>query len=267
MIDGPRNARALFVTAIACCALNAAAGDAYEPPRTASGHPDFNGVWQAMNEANWGLEPRHARQGPVLELGAAYAEPASIGYVVGGKIPYQDWALKQRDENYAKRLELDPEIRCYLPGVPRATYMPHPFQIIQSDEHIMLLYAYRGAVRTVYMKDHQPAPAPSWMGWSNGWFEGDTLVIETTGFNGMTWFDRAGNFHSENLRVIERFTHLSDDALQYEALITDPQVFTRSWTISMPLYRRLEKNAEVLEFNCVPFVEDLIYGDLAKPEE
>src|SRR5690606_8099802 len=203
MIDGPRNARALFVTAIACCALNAAAGDAYEPPRTASGHPDFNGVWQAMNEANWGLEPRHARQAPVLELGAAYAEPASIGYVVGGKIPYQDWALKQRDEIYAKRLELDPEIRCYLPGVPRATYMPHPFQIIQSDEHIMLLYAYRGAVRTVYMKDHQPAPAPSWMGWSNGWFEGDTLVIETTGFNGMTWFDRAGNFHSENLRVIE----------------------------------------------------------------
>lgn len=268
MIEGTIRVRAALVALIACGAWGAAvAGGEYEPPRTASGQPDFNGIWQAMNEANWGLEPRAAAAGPVLELGAAYAEPPSLGYVAGGRIPYQDWALQQRDENYARRLELDPEIKCYLPGVPRATYMPHPFQVIQSDEHIMLLYRYRGAVRTVYMQDHQPAPAPSWMGWSNGWFEGDTLVIETTGFNGMTWFDRAGNFHSENLRVIERFTHLSDDALEYQATIIDPQVFTRSWTISMPLYRRLEPNAELLEFKCVPFVEDLIYGDLAKPEE
>jgi len=268
MSEGSKGVRAAFVTMIACWACGAAvAGDVYEPPRTASGQPDFNGIWQAMNEANWGLEARAAAAGPVKELGAAYAEPPSLGYVAGGKIPYQGWALQQRDENYAKRLELDPEIKCYLPGVPRATYMPHPFQVIQSDEHIMLLYRYRGAVRTVNMQDHQPAPAPSWMGWSNGWFEGDTLVIETSGFNGMTWFDRAGNFHSENLRVIERFTHISDDALRYEATIIDPQVFTRSWTISMPLYRRLEENAELLEFRCVPFVEDLIYGDLAKQEE
>jgi hypothetical protein len=260
--------RIALAAIFACWASGtSAAGDDFEPPQTASGNPDFNGIWQAMNEANWSLEAQAAMAGPVLELGAAYAEPPSLGFVEGGSIPYQDSARQQRDENYAKRLELDPEIKCHLPGVPRATYMPHPFQVIQSDDHIMLLYRYRGAVRTVYMNDHGPAPAPSWMGWSNGWFEGDTLVIETTGFNGMTWFDRAGNFHSDNLRVIERFTHISDDALQYEATITDPQVFTRSWTISMPLYRRLEENAELLEFKCVPFVEDLIYGDLAKPEE
>src|SRR5690606_9088883 len=194
MSDVSRGARAAFLAIVACCACGTAVGsEGYEPPRTASGQPDFNGIWQAMNEANWGLEPREAAAGPVLELGAAYAEPPSLGYVLGGKIPYQPWALEQREQNYAQRLALDPEIKCYLPGVPRATYMPHPFQVIQSDEHTMLLYSYRSAVRTVYMQDHQPAPAPSWMGWSNGWFEGDTLVIETTGFNGMTWLDRAGN--------------------------------------------------------------------------
>jgi hypothetical protein len=267
MDGGLRGARAAFVMMVACCASNMLAAGEREPPRTADGRPDFNGIWQAMNEADWGLEPRPAMAGPVLELGAAYAAPPSLGVVQGGTIPYQEWALAQREENYAHRLERDPEVKCYLPGVPRATYMAHPFQVIQSDEHVMMLYRYRGAVRTVYMKDHVPAPAPSWMGWSNGWFEGDTLVVETAGFNGLTWLDRAGNFHGENLRVIERFTHISEDALRYEAMITDPDVFTRSWTISMPLYRRLEQNAELLELKCVELVEELIYGDLAKPEE
>jgi hypothetical protein len=265
MDGGLRGARFAFLTMVAVSASGTLAAD--ELPRTADGRPDFNGIWQAMNEANWGLEPRAAAAGPSRELGAAYAEPPSLGVVRGGTIPYQAWALEQRNDNHAHRLERDPEVKCYLPGVPRATYMPHPFQILQGEEHVMLLYRYRGAVRTVNMKDHAPAPAPSWMGWSNGWYEGDSLVVETSGFNGMTWLDRAGNFHGENLRVIERFTHISDDALQYEATITDPDVFTRSWTISMPLYRRLEPNAELLEFKCVEFVEDLIYGDLAKPEE
>ncbi len=268
MSEGSKGAQLVFAAVMACSIWGAAiAGDDYEPPRAASGQPDFNGIWQAMNEANWNLEPRAAAAGPVVALGAAYAEPPSLGYVLGGHIPYQSHALEQRDENYANRLELDPEIKCYLPGVPRSTYMAHPFQVIQGDEHLMMVHRYRNAVRTVNMKDHQPALAPSWMGSSNGWFEGDTLVIETTGFNGLTWLDRAGNFHSDQLRVIERFTHRSDDVLQYEATLTDPQVYTRSWTISMPLYRRLEPNAELLEFRCVPFVEDLIYGDLAKPEE
>jgi hypothetical protein len=251
------------------CSVGAmsAAAESPQVPRTAQGLADFNGIWQALNEANWGLEAGAASAGPVQELGAAYAAPPRLGVVEGGEIPYQPWAAEQRDENFEHRLERDPEIRCFLPGVPRATYMPHPFQIFQSDEHVMLAYQYRGALRTVYMRDHQPPPAPSWMGWSNGWYEDDTLVVESTGFNGLTWFDRAGNFHSEDLKVVERFTHLGPDALLYEATVEDPSVFTRPWTISMPLYRRLEQNARVMEFKCMEFAEDLLYGDLARPEE
>jgi len=255
---------------LACCLPGAQTAVAqaaeFETPRTAEGLPDFNGVWQALNEANWGLEGRAASASPVLELGAAYAAPPSLGVVEGGSIPYQASAAAQRDENFTHRLERDPEVKCYLPGVPRANYMPHPFQIIQGDGDIIMAYQYRGAVRTIYMDEHQPAPAPTWMGWSNGRFEGDTLVVENTDFNGLTWFDRAGNFHSENLRVVERYTHISPDALMYEATIEDPSVFTRPWTISMPLYRRLEENAQVLEFKCQEFVEDLLYGEFAKPE-
>ncbi len=106
----------------------------------------------------------------------------------------------------ANRLKLDPENKCYLPGVPRATYMPFPFQILQSQKHIMVVHEFAGAVRTIYMDDHKEAPADSWMGWSNGRWEGETLVVDTTGFNGQTWFDRAGNFHSDALHVVERFT-------------------------------------------------------------
>jgi hypothetical protein len=114
------------------------------------------------------------------------------------------------------------------------------------------------------MKDHKEAPAPSWMGWSNGHWEGEMLVIETTGLDDRSWFDRAGNFHSEALHVIERYTRTGPDHLSYEATIEDPKVFTRQWKISMPLYRRMEKNAQLLEYKCVEFVEELLYGHLQK---
>jgi hypothetical protein len=190
--------------------------------------------------------------------------PPGLGIVDGGEIPYLPQALAQRDENFANRLDLDPEIKCYLPGVPRATYMPFPFQIIQSTQHIMMVHEYAGAVRTIYMENHTLPPAPSWMGWSNGSWDGETLVIDTRGFNDQTWFDRAGNFHSDALHVTERFTARSADTLMYEVTIEDSNVFTRPWTMSMPLYRRVEANAEILEFRCVEFVEDLIYGHLRK---
>jgi hypothetical protein len=198
------------------------------------------------------------------ELGASAAVPAGLGIVDGGQIPYRPEALVQRDENFTNRLALDPEIKCYLPGVPRATYMPFPFQIIQSMQHIMMIHEYAGAVRTIYMENHTPPPAPSWMGWSNGSWDGETLVIDTMGFNGQTWLDRAGNFHSDALHVVERFTPRSADTMMYEVTIEDANVFTRPWTMSMPLYRRVEPNAEILEFRCVEFVEDLIYGHLRK---
>lgn len=239
----------------------------FEVPRTAQGTPDFNGIWQTFSEANWGLEPGAAEAGPVMELGAAYAAPPRLGVVQGGRIPYQPWAAEQRDDNYAHRLERDPEIRCYLPGVPRATYMPHPFQIVQGDGHLLMFHQYRGALRTINLEDHSEAPVPSWMGWSNGWFEDDTLVVETAGFNGLAWLDRAGNFASEDMRVVERYRFISPDALLYEATIEDPSVFTEAWTISLPLYRRLEENAEVMEFKCMEFAEELLYGDLARPPE
>jgi hypothetical protein len=233
-------------------------------PRLADGHPDINGIWQALNTAHWDIEPHAAGPSMVRELGAIAAIPPGLGIVDGGLIPYRPEARAQRDENFAKRLELDPEIKCYLPGVPRATYMPFPFQIIQSRQHIMMVHEYAGAVRTIYMEDHSLPPAPSWMGWSNGSWDGETLVIDTRGFNDQTWFDRAGNFHSDALHVTERFTARSADTLMYEVMIEDPNVFTRPWTMSMPLYRRVEADAEVLEFRCVEFVEDLIYGHLRK---
>jgi hypothetical protein len=255
------------LAALAGCVLMAVLAGAqttYRAPRTKDGRPDLNGIWQALGTAHWDIEPHSAEPSAVLELGAAGAVPAGLGIVEGGTIPYRPEALTKRNENRANRLALDPEVKCYLPGVPRATYMPFPFQIIQSQRHVMLVYEYAGAVRTIYMTDHVEAPADSWMGWSNGRWEGESLVVETTGFNGLAWFDRAGNYASDTLKVVERFTARSPETLSYEATIEDPNVFTRPWKISMPLYRRVEPNAQILEFRCVEFVEELLYGHLKK---
>ena len=244
--------------------MMAAQAPAYRAPRTPDGKPNLNGLWQAMNTANWDVEAHSAGPSLVRELGAIAAVPAGLGIVEGGEIPYRPQALAKRQENHANRLKLDPEIKCYLPGVPRATYMPFPFQIVQSQKHVMIAHEYAGAVRTIYMENHTQAPADSWMGWSNGHWEGETLVIDTTGFNDLSWFDRAGNFHSDQLHVVERITARSPETLRYEATIEDPQIFTRPWKISMPLYRRVEPDARLLEFRCVEFVEDLMYGHLRK---
>jgi hypothetical protein len=241
-----------------------AAAPAYRAPRTADGKPNLNGIWQAMNTANWDIEPHSAAPSPVRDLGATGAIPGGIGIVEGGSIPYLPEALKKKQENQANRLKLDPEVKCYLPGVPRAVYMPYPFQIIQSTKHVMMLHEYAGAVRTIYMAEQMEAPADSWMGWSNGKWDGESLVVDTKGFNDLSWFDRAGNFHSDALHVIERFTPRSADTLNYEATIEDPKTFSRPWKISLPLYRRVEPNAQIMEFRCVEFVEDLMYGHLRK---
>jgi hypothetical protein len=254
---------------------------AQTPPARAArpgAKPDLNGIWQAMNEANYDLEAHTARpamalrQGPysmvpaapVVALGAVGAVPPGMGVVEGGEIPYKPDALVKRNENRAKWLELDPEIKCYLPGIPRATYMPYPFQILQNDTQIFMAYEYAGAMRNIFMKDPGPAPVDSWMGQSVGHWEGNTLVVDTTGMTDSTWFDRSGNYHSDKLHVVERFTRTSPDVMQYEATMTDPDVFTRPWKIAMPLYRRQEKNAQLLEFKCVEFVEELMYGQWRK---
>lgn len=239
-------------------------GPAYEAPRTSDGRPNLNGIWQALNTANWDIEGHPARQGPVIALGAAFSVPAGQGVVEGNEIPYQPWAAAKKSENAANWLTHDPEIKCYLPGVPRATYMPYPFQIVQSPSVILIAYEFASASRTIYMESTGESPVDTWMGWSRGRWDGDTLVVDVTSFNDQTWFDRAGNFHSDALHVIERYTPISPDALRYDVTIEDPKVFTRPWTMSMPLYRRLERNVQLLEYRCVEFAEELMYGHLRK---
>jgi len=236
----------------------------YRAPRTKDGKPNLAGVWQAVNEANWDIEAHSAAPGPFYQLGAAYSVAPGLGIVEGGPIPYKPEALQKKKQNFTNRMTLDPEAKCYLPGVPRAMYMPYPFQIVQSTKQIMMVFEFAGALRTIYMADQTEAPADSWMGWSNGRWEGETLVIDTTAFNDLSWFDRAGNFHSDALHVVERIAAIDADHLNYEATIEDPNVFTRPWKISFPLYRRIEKNAQILEYKCVEFSEDLIYGHLRK---
>jgi hypothetical protein len=240
-----------------------AAGAAYRAPRTKDGKPDFNGIWQAVNSANWDIAPHVAAAGP-WELGTLGAIPPGLGIIDGTELPYLPEALKQKKENFAKRWVEDPEAKCYLPGVPRVMYMPYPIQIFQSTDHITMVSEYKSALRDIYMTNHKKAPADSWMGWSNGSWEGESLVIDTTGFNDRSWFDRAGDFHSDELHVVERITAMDKDHLNYEATITDPQVFSKPWKINMPIYRRMEKNAEILEFRCVEYSEELIYGKYRK---
>jgi len=231
-------------------------------PRTAAGKPDLNGIWQANNTANWDLLAHGSAPGPVSSLGAVGAVPPGEGVVDGGVIPYLPAAVAQQKENLKRRWTDDPELKCYMPGVPRATYMPYPFQIVQGANTILITYAFAGAVRTVRMGNPGKSPSDSWMGWSVGRWEGDTLVIDVTSFNDQTWFDRAGNFHSDALHVVERYTPRSANVLNYEATIEDPKTFFRPWKISMPLYRHVEANAHLLEFQCIEYAEDLIYGHL-----
>ncbi len=257
------------------------AANAEDIPRLANGKPDLNGVWQVMNSANYDIEPHAARaamalrEGPfgplphpdVVALGAVGAVPGGLGIVDGGRIPYKPEALAKRDENRANWLERDPEIKCYLPGVPRANYMPYPLQIFQSGKAFFIAYEYAGATRSVFLTDPGPAPVDSWMGQSYGQWDGDTFVVEVTGQNDQTWFDRAGNFHSANMKVVERYRLEHANLLRYEATIEDPEVFTEPWNISVNLYRRQGSDARLMQFKCVEFVEELLYGHLRKKED
>ena len=252
--------------------------------RTADGKPDFNGVWQALNEANWDLQAHAARAGavtqpgiypydyarvpaaPVLALGAAGGVPASVGVIEGdGQIPYTPAAAATRQDNAAHWIDRDPELKCYVPGTPRTMYLAHPFQIVQGTSKVQIDFAFANAARTIHLDAVDDPPADTAMGFSRGRWEGDTLVVDSTQLQG-NWLDRAGNFYSETAHMVERFTPISNDAIHYDVTIEDPAVFTRPWKISMPLYRRLEPNAQVLEYPCVEFVEEFLYGDARKKQ-
>jgi len=250
----------------------------FRAQRAADGHPDLNGIWQAMVTANWDLQDHDAQAGPHPELSGAYAAgPPGQSIVEGGEIPYKPQALAKKKSNFDNRLRVDvssdktwhdlgdPEMKCYMPGVPRATYMPFPFQIVQgTSPYILFAYEFTTATRIVRMDWKQDAPTDSWMGWSRGRWEGETLVVDVTGQREETWLDRAGDYHSDALHVVERYTPASPFHMMYEATIEDPNVFTRPWKISFPLYRRMEKNVQLLEFKCVPFTEQLLFGKFIK---
>jgi hypothetical protein len=220
-------------------------------PRTTTGVPDLSGIWQAMNTAAWDIQDHGAQPGV----------PAGLGVVDDHDIPYQPWAAAKKKENYEHRETADPRARCYLPGVPRLTYEPYPFQIFQNGDSLTLLHEYVHATRTIYTNGtpHPRGPIDWWLGDSRGRWEGDTLVVDSVHFNDQTWFDHAGNFHSDALHVVERFTMTDPDHIDYGIQIDDPKVFTRPWTMSMVLYRHKEKNFQLLEYECYGFDVETYY--------
>lgn len=252
-----------------------------DTPGRIAGKPDLSGVWETNNTANWDLLTHEARPmvgqpgllpntqvlaAPVLALGTLGWVPPGLGVVEGDAIPYKPWAAQRKKENQEHWLDRDPEIKCFQPGIPRGIYLGQPFQIVQSSTQIQMIFQYANAQRTIHMTKMEPYPNVLWMGYAVGHWEGDTLVVEDSNFTDATWLDRAGDFHSDALRVTERYTPMGPNVIQYEATLNDPQVFTRPWKIRMPIYRRLEPNAQLMDFKCVPMVEETIYGHLRKKQ-
>ena len=228
------------VTGQAVSQTSTAASPAYKPPRTPDGQPDLRGIWQVRNTANWDIRSH----------GSAYGIPAGFGVVEGDEIPYQPWAAAKQQENFKNRLTDDPVEKCYSAGAPRTMYLPYPLQILQTPEAVVIVSSYVHTWRwipTVAFPRYEGYEA--WMGDPRGRWEGDALVVESIGFNDQTWFDHSGNFHSDALKLTERFTRTAADAIGYEVTIDDPKVFTRPWKMQMSLY--LHKDMpRVLEDEC-----------------
>ena len=243
--------------AVAVALAVASSGYARQAPvaqqrRTVDGKPDLSGVWQAFTTATWNLQGHNAEKGM----------PGGQGIVEGVEIPYQPWAAAKKAENYKNRMKADPVRKCFMPGVPRMNYMPFPFQIVQSPTITVMTYEYNHMVRWIPTDgSRHPEALDFWMGDSRGRWEGDTFVVDVSNNNDETWFDGAGNFHSDALHVVERYTLMGANHLNYEATIEDPKVFTRPWKIRFPLYRRLEKNVQVLDYECNQFESKFLAWD------
>lgn len=223
--------------------------------RTPEGHPNFEGIWQVLSPAVWNLEDHSAEAGV----------PANYGVVVGGTIPYKQSALAQRQANHQHRAQEDTEAKCFMVGVPRITYMPYPFQIVQTSDQLLLLYEYVHTMRIVRVNGspHPPAGIDWWMGDSRGHWEGDSLVVDVTSLAEDTWLDRSGNYHSSSLHVVERYTPAGPDHIRYQATLDDPVVYSRPWQINLILYRRLEPGLQLLEYECNAF--QLLNSAAAQP--
>ena len=262
-----RRGERLVATVATLVVVTAAAVQAqgYRAPRTSDGEPDLGGIWQALSSAHWDIEGHAARMGPIVELGALGAIPGGLGIVEGGEIPYTPAARAKQQENLTQWWKLDPAIKCFMPGIPRANYMPFPFQIVQTPENVIFAYEFASASRIVYMnRPDFESPGDNWMGHSRGHWEGETLVIDVSAQVPDTWLDSSGNHHSEEIHVLERYSAIGPDHLLYEATITDPKTYTRPWKVSFPLYRRIDENMQLLDFKCVVFAEELMYSHLSK---
>ncbi len=209
-------------------------------PRMPDGRPNLQGIWQVQNRASYDLQ----------DHSAANEMPAGRGVVEGNEIPYQPWAAKKKRGNFANRSMADPVAKCFMPGVPRIMYMEWPFQIVQTSDHVAVLFEWQQLYRLIYTNatPHDNRVNP-WMGDSRGRWEGDTLVVEVANHNDQTWFDMAGDFHSDALRLLERYMMLDPDTIRYEVTIEDAKVFTRPWTITMPLHRQKGMD-RILEYQC-----------------
>ena len=229
-----------IVAAVLVLAPPAAVAQTAAVPRTPDGRPNLQGLWQVLAPAAWDIQDHAARLGV----------PAGQGVVEGNEIPYQPAALKRKQENAANRATADPESKGYLPGVPRIMYMPFPFQIFQTPTHVAMTFEYAQGVRIVYTNGtpHPRGPIEWWLGDSRGRWDGDTFVVDVVHFTDQTWLDRAGNFHSEELHLVERYTMAGPDHINYEVTVEDPKVFTGPWKMRMVLYRRKEPNVRLLDY-------------------
>jgi hypothetical protein len=232
--------RLMMAAVFVVLASTSAAGQAPALPRTPDGKPNLQGIWQVLSTAAWDLQDHSARLGV----------PGGQTVVDGNDIPYRPAALKQKQQNFANRATADPETKGFLPGVPRIMYTPLPFQIFQTPTHVAMTFEYAQAVRIIYTNgtSHPRGPITWWLGDSRGRWEGDTLVVDVVHFTDQTWLDRAGNFHSDALHLVERYTMTGPDHINYEVTVEDPKVFTRPWKMSMLLYRRKELNVRLLDY-------------------
>ncbi len=229
-------------------ALSARAADI---PRGHDGRPDFSGIWQSLSGADYGLEPHPATK----------EDPPGLGVVEGGVIPYQPWALEQRAKNLASRATADPRTQCFTLGTPRGFYNSAPFQIFQRPRDLTVLYEFGHPVRTIHTNgtQHPDGHIDFWLGDSRAHWEEDTLVVDVNDFNGETWLDRAGNFHSDELHLVERWSYLDRNTIRYRATFDDPKVYTRAWSIELLFYRRLEANVQLIENYCATLEYDKYY--------
>ena len=197
-----------------------------------------------MNSANFNIQDHSASLGV----------PAGMGIVEGNELPYLPAALTIRQANYRERYRSDPETKCYMVGTPRIMYMPFPLQIVQTRDQINIISEYVHTPRTLRFNSEHP-DGPEWiMGDSRAHWDGDTLVVDVANFSDGNWLDRSGNYTTDGLHIVERYTRIDPDHIQYEATIEDPNIYSRPWKISFPLYRRIEPNAQLLEYECEAYI-------------